>query len=142
MSKTRLSDLQTVIMNVLWEKGEATVSQVREALSTERDLAPTTVGTVLSRLEDKGVVGHRSEGRQYVYRPEISRREVRSSMVGALVDKLFQGDSAALVHHLIHESDIDPNDLDRLERLVEKAQPEETDASGDIEGNEDTDEST
>lgn len=125
MSKTQLSDLQTLVMNVLWEEGEATVARVREALSGDRDLAPTTVGTVLSRLEDKDVVSHRSEGRQYVYRPRVSRREVRSSMVGALIDKLFQGDSTALVNHLIRESEIDPTDLERLEQLVEEARSEE-----------------
>ena len=121
MSKTQLSDLQTLVMNVLWERGEATVSEVRDALSEERDLAPTTVGTVLSRLEDKGVVAHRSEGRQYVYRPEVSRRDVRASMVDALVEKLFQGDSAELVDHLLRESEIDGEELSRLERLVEQA---------------------
>lgn len=130
MSKTQLSDLQTLVMNVLWERGEATVSEVRDALSEDRDLAPTTVGTVLSRLEDKGVVAHRSEGRQYVYRPEVSRRDVRASMVDALVEKLFQGDSAELVNHLIRESEIDGEELSRLERLVEQARNrEETDES-------------
>ena len=56
--KYQLADLQLAIMQVLWERGEATVSEVREALAPDRELAHTTVGTMLARMEEAGQVSH------------------------------------------------------------------------------------
>ena len=125
MSRPRqLSDLQLAILRVLWAEDEATVARVQEALSEERDLALTTVATLLSRLEVRGVVTRRTEGRQFVYRAAVAEAEVRRSMVSALMDRLFAGDPAALVHHLIDEGRIDADELARLERMLEKPDPE------------------
>ncbi len=116
---TQLSALQMTLMRVLWQRSEATAAEIHEAVLAERDLAPTTVATVLSRLAKKGVVTYRQEGRQYVYRPLVSEHDVRQSMVGDLVEQLFDGDAAALVSHLLHESEMAPGDLDRLRALLE-----------------------
>ena len=67
----------------------------------------STVATLLSRLEKKGVVTHRKEGRQFVYRATVSRGDVRSSMVRGLTRTLFGGDPAALVQHLVVDHDVD-----------------------------------
>lgn len=112
-------DLQLAILRVLWDRGEVTVRQIREALAPERNRAASTVATVLSRLEDQGAVSHRKDGRRYVYRPEIERDEVRSSMVEELVDGLFGGEPSELVGHLLREREIDGADLDRLQALIE-----------------------
>ena len=101
---------------------EATVAEVHEALREERGLAPTTIATMLRKMEDKGVVDHRVEGRHFIYRPVISENEVRSSMVGELLDRLFAGDPAALVSHLVSDHDLDDEDLDRLRALLEAAE--------------------
>ena len=116
----QLSDLQISLLRVLWREGEATVAAVQAALATERDLALTTVATLLSRLQARGVVTRRTEGRQFVYRAAVAEDEVRRSMVAALTDRLFEGDPAALVHHLIDEGEIDAVALARLERLLAK----------------------
>jgi len=113
-----LSDLQLSILRVLWTEEEATVVLVKDALRPERDLALTTVATLLSRLETRGVVTRRTEGRQFVYRAVLAQAEVRRSMVDALTERLFEGDSAALVHHLIDEGAIDAAELERLEKRV------------------------
>jgi BlaI family penicillinase repressor len=113
-----LSDLQLSILRVLWAEKEASVARVQEALREERDLALTTVATLLSRLETRGVISRRAEGRQFVYRAAVAEEDVRRSMVDALTDRLFQGDSAALVHHLIDEGSINRAELERLEKLV------------------------
>jgi BlaI family penicillinase repressor len=65
-------------------------------------------------MEDKGVVAHRSEGRTFVYRPTVSEDQVRRSMVGELVERLFGGDPRALVAHLVSENEIDPRELREL----------------------------
>ena len=115
----RLGDLQYAIMRVLWERGEATVAQVHEDLGSSRAL--TTVATMLTKLEKKGAVSHRTEGRQFVYAASISKSDVRSTMVGDLAEQLFQGDASALVSHLIQEGEIDTNQLDRLSTLIDEA---------------------
>jgi predicted transcriptional regulator len=126
MGKTRLSELQTAVMNVLWERGEATVSDVREALA-ERDLATTTVATVLGRLLEAEAVDRYKDGREYVYRPQVSRRDVRSSMLGDLVDRLFGGSAEALLSHLVREDEVDPEELERLRRRLDEAESETDD---------------
>jgi predicted transcriptional regulator len=118
MSRQTLGDLQHAIMAVLWERGEATTADVHEALHAERGLALTTIATMLRKMEDKGVVAHRAEGRQFVYRPTVTQAEVRESMVGELVERLFGGDAKALVAHLVSEHELDGADLAQLRKRV------------------------
>jgi BlaI family transcriptional regulator, penicillinase repressor len=118
---TDLSDLQLAVMRALWERGEASAAEVQATLAPERDLAITTVSTLLTRLERRGVVTHRSEGRLFLYRATVSEPEVRRSMVGTLVDSLFAGDPAAVVSHLLDAHDVSPGDLDRIRDLIEES---------------------
>jgi BlaI family penicillinase repressor len=119
MARMTLGDLQHAIMTVLWERREATAADVHRALQAERGLALTTIATMLRKMEDKGVVAHRRDGRQFVYRPTVSREEIRESMVGELVERLFGGDARALVAHLVSEHEIDPGELSALRRRVQ-----------------------
>ena len=116
-----LTDLQLALLSVLWERGEASTAEVCEALTPDRDLAHTTVATLLSRLEKRGVVAHREEGRHYVYRARISRSRVRRSMVAELTDALFGGDPAELVSHLVSAHEVDDDELERIREMLEEA---------------------
>jgi len=124
MGKHTLGELQHAIMQELWGREEATVAEVHEALYEERGLAPTTIATMLRKMEDKGVVAHRVEGRQFVYRPAVSEDAVRSSMVGELLERLFAGDPAALVSHLVADREIDHEEIERLRALLDGAEQE------------------
>lgn len=119
-ARHQLGDLQLAIMRLLWERGEATVAEVHAALLAERGLAPTTIATMLAKMEAKGVVAHRTEGRRFVYRPRVSERAVRRSMVAELTRRLFAGDSAALVSHLVSEREIDAEELAELGRRIDR----------------------
>ena len=114
----QLGELQHAIMRVLWDQGEASVVEVHRALQGERERALTTIATMLSKMERKGVVEHRVEGRVFVYRPTVSRQEVHRTMVGDLMDRLFEGDVTALVSHLLLEREVDPDELAQLSRLI------------------------
>ncbi len=114
-----LSELQLAVMRALWRRGEASVAQVHEELEPERGLAPTTVATLLSRLEKRGLLTHRTDGRVYIYAPTVSEQEVRRSMVADLTARLFQGDAAALVSHLLSSREIAPGDRERVRALLE-----------------------
>lgn len=117
MPRHTLGELQHAIMAVLWERGEAATAEVHEALQG-RGLAPTTIATMLRKMEDKGVVSHRAVGRQFLYRPAVSEDQVRRSMVGELVERLFAGDPKALVAHLVSEHEIDAEELRELRRRL------------------------
>lgn len=121
MAKPRiLGDLQFAIMQVLWQRRQATVNEVHHTLYEERGLAPTTIATMLAKLEKKGVAAHEIQGRKFVYRPTVTESEVRRSMVGELTDRVFDGDASALVSHLLTEHDIDRGELEELKRQIEE----------------------
>ena len=121
-----LTDLQSAIMRILWDRGEATVADIHAALQPERGLALTTIATLLSRLEKRGIVKHRTQSRQYVYYPKVSERDVRRSMVADLTERLFDGDVAELVSHLLNAREMSPGDLERVKDLIasHEARPE------------------
>ena len=115
-----LSDLQADVMRVLWRGGEATVAEVTAALHAKRGLAHTTVSTVLTRLQKRGVVEARRDGRQLVYRALVDEPQVRRSMVSGLLGSLFGGDAQALVAHLVREDAISAEDLAEIRAMLER----------------------
>lgn len=115
-----LSELQLGLMRVLWARGEASTADVAEALRDERDLAHTTVATLLTRLEKRGLLSSRREGRALVYQPLVSEVEVQRSMVGSLVDRLFAGRASALVSHLLDARGVDAAELAELQALLKQ----------------------
>ena len=117
-----LTELQLAILRLLWERGEATVADIWEALYAERGLAQTTVATLVTRLQRRGIVARRTRDRQFVYRATITEADVQHSMVSELTERLFAGDPAALVSHLISASDMSPGDLARVKRMIENAE--------------------
>lgn len=115
-----LSDLQIDVMRVLWRCEESSASEVAKALRGRRDLALTTVSTILTRLEKRGLVAHRREGRQLFYRPLVEENQVRRSMVSGLLGSLFGGDANELVAHLVREDAISADDLAALRKLLDE----------------------
>jgi BlaI family transcriptional regulator, penicillinase repressor len=113
----RLGDLQLRIMRVLWERGSASVADVQQQLG-ERAFAYTTVATMLRKMEGRGLVKHRSEGRLFVYRAAVPPEAVSRSMAGDLLENLFAGSLADMMSHLLTSRDISREELVRLERLI------------------------
>lgn len=118
----QLTELQLTILRILWERGEATVQDIWEALHPERGLAQTTIATMLSRLERRGVVTRRAQARQYHYKAAVTEEEVQHSMVGELTERLFDGDVTALMQHLISGKDVSPGDLAKIREMIERAE--------------------
>jgi BlaI family penicillinase repressor len=114
----RLGDLQLRIMKVLWERREATVAEVLEALDDPVDLAYTTIATMLRKMEARGLVSHRSEGRSFVYVPKVAAEDVSRSMADHLVDRLFEGSLFDAVNHLLTTREISRDELRQLEKLI------------------------
>jgi predicted transcriptional regulator len=115
----QLTELQTAILRVLWDRGEATVVDIWESLYAERGLAQTTIATMLIRLERRGVVGRRAQARQYLYRALVTEEGVQHSMVGELTERLFNGDVTALMRHLLTAQEMKPGDLARVRQMID-----------------------
>ena len=117
-----LSGLQLAVMRVLWQRGESSTSEVVEALSGARGLAHTTVATLLTRLEKRGLLAARRDARQLLYSSCVSEHEVRRSMVGSLLGSLFGGDARELVAHLVREDEVAAGDASRIEALLRESE--------------------
>lgn len=116
----KLSGRQLLIMRVLWELGEATVAEVQGQMDVDRPLAYSTVATMMSRMEQKGLVTHRVEGRVFYYQPLLSEENVGKSMISEIVERIFGGSPAELVSHLLESNQVDADELDRIKQLVEE----------------------
>lgn len=119
--RLRLAGLQLEIMDVLWRLGRSTVGTVRDRLADAgRDLAYTTVATMLTKMEKKGVVSHHAEGRVFFYETTVARTEVADAMTGALIDGVFGGSPAALVSHLLSAGSIEASELDAIREAIRR----------------------
>ncbi len=117
MGEAVFTDRELDIMDVLWEHGPSTVADVRDRLPV--DLAYTTVLTILRTLEEKGHVGHESEGRAYRYHVRVERGEARVSALDRITRKLFAGSTETLLSHLVSDQDLTDEQLQRIRALLD-----------------------
>lgn len=121
LKNVSLSEPQMALMRVLWNKPDSTVLEVVEAMRQSRPLAHTTIATMLMRLEKRGLVTANKEGRQLIYRANLSESEVQKSMVAELLSSVFLGNAKALLSHLLKEDEIKAEDLEHIrQRLNQK----------------------
>jgi BlaI family penicillinase repressor len=111
------------VMGVLWEGGPSTVAEVRKALDDE--LAYTTVLTVLRILEEKGHVGHTTEGRAHRYRALVEREDAGDSALRRLTRKLFGGSPELLLTRLVEAERLSEDELRRMRDLLQRQLEEE-----------------
>ena len=116
-----LGDLQLAILRSLWDSGEASVAAVHEALA-DRGLALTTIATMLRKMEEKDLVAHRENGRQFLYRAKVDPDLVQRNLVGDLVARLFDGDPLELVNHLLRAGELELDELEQLRQRIADAE--------------------
>lgn len=114
----RLGDLQLSILQVLWDQAEASVTGVLEGLGPGHGLAYTTVATMLRRMEERGLVAHRAEGRSFVYRAVVAAETVSRGMAGHWLDRLFGGSLTEAVQHLLTTRQVSRTELKAIRQLV------------------------
>jgi predicted transcriptional regulator len=105
-------------MQILWGQGDATVAEVHAALAQERELAYTTIATMLRKMEGRGLVKHRLDGRSFVYQAAVGEEAVSQGMADHLVDRLFEGSLSDMVHHLLTTREVSREELSKLERMI------------------------
>jgi predicted transcriptional regulator len=118
-----LTPLELEIMSVLWEAGPANVQTVQARLKT-RELAYTTVQTMLNVLVRKGKVKRRLKDRAFVYRPVLSRQNAITQAVGDILDRFFGGSADSLVLNLVESRQLTPEKLGQIQKLLEHSEEE------------------
>ena len=124
MSRSRsatLTEAELRIMNVLWEKGSATVHEVLQGLPGETALAYNSVLTIIRILEKKGYVNHVKDKRAHVYTPRVDRKDATRFEVRHLVSRFFGNSDELLVLNILEEKSIDADELARLRQLLERS---------------------
>ncbi|MBO8168595.1 MAG: BlaI/MecI/CopY family transcriptional regulator [Thermoanaerobacteraceae bacterium] len=113
-----MGPLEAAVMEIMWKKEEATVRDVFETLSRERRIAYTTVMTIMSRLADKNLLTKDKRGIAYVYRPAVSREHFTKSLVGEVLDGLFEDYADAAFSHFLKHVEEDEEKITQLEKLI------------------------
>lgn len=119
-NKASLSEPQFALMRVLWDNPESNVAQIVELMRKTRPLAHTTIATMLMRLEKRGLVSTRKDGRQLIYTATVSEAEVQKSMLAELLSSAFLGNAKALLNHLVSEEAVSEQDLIELRKKIKQ----------------------
>jgi BlaI family penicillinase repressor len=120
LTRLHLTQRELDIMSVLWELGEATVTEVRDKV--DPDLAYTSVSTMIRTLELKGYVSHRrGEGKTHVYFPLIEREKAGESALGRVLDKIYGGSPIKLLAHLVEQNRFSEKELARMRDLLKRS---------------------
>lgn len=124
-----ISDAEWEVMNVIWERSPVTASDVVEMLSDEGSGHPSrnprTVKTMLNRLLKKGVLTYEAEGKRYLYRPVLSRDECIESASESFLSRVFGGEEAPMIAHLVRNADLSPGEIQRLRQALEEKASEQ-----------------
>ena len=116
----RLTPLETLIMNVLWDESPAAVKQVQERLTAVKPMAYNTVLTIMRILRDKGFVVSEREGRSDLYRPVVTREDMGRRSLGEVIDSFFSGSAEALVSQLLDGQSLTDEELTAIRAELDK----------------------
>jgi len=120
-SETKLlTDVELELMTILWRIGEGSVAQVIDELPEERDLAYTSVSTILRILEQKKILGTRKEGRGHMYIPILSKTDYETKTVRHVVNRVFEGTPITLIKRLLDTVAINDKELEEIKKLIAK----------------------
>ena len=115
-----LTEAELRLMDVLWQKGKATVQEVLASLPAKQPLAYNSVLTTIRILEKKGYVGHIKDGRAHVYQPIVEREDATRSEVRHLISRFFKDSHELLVLNILEDETLDAEELKRLRSLLEE----------------------
>ena len=126
--RASLPKSQLEIARIVWRLGTATVRQVLDALPRDRDLDFKTVQTYLRRLEAKGYLRTRLEGRSKVYIPRVREKTVVRQVIDEVMQRLFDGDAIPLLHHIVLDRGLTDGEIRQLRRMLDQLEGEEDDS--------------
>lgn len=126
----RLTPLEALIMDCVWELGEASVRDVQERLKSDRPMAYNTVLTMMRILREKGFLVSEREGRMDVYRPVVGREQMGRRSLAEVMERFFSGSAAAVVSQLLESGEVGADDLQAIRREVNEKLAAEREGGG------------
>jgi len=114
------TEVELEIMNVIWDLGTCTVKDVQKILQEKRELAYTSVATMIKILEQKGILKSYKEDRAHLYKALVTREEYASVSLKHLADNVFQGDPSSMVMQLLSETKISKDELQNIRKLLDE----------------------
>jgi BlaI family penicillinase repressor len=122
MKKTPPTERELEALKILWDRGEATVRELWEAMSASGEPSPyTTVLSLLQVMTKKGLVSHRREGKAHVYQPSIERNRAFQSLATGFLDRVFDGAVDEYLVHALESRKLKNTELDQLESMIADA---------------------
>ena len=123
--KKPLGPLEHAVMQILWDRQQATSDEVRKALPQDQEFKESTIRTILKRLEEKQYLQHDVEGRTYVYRPRVKPESVASRQVVGIIDKFCRGSVEKLLVGMVDDELITPEKLRELADRISMAEAQQ-----------------
>jgi BlaI family penicillinase repressor len=120
MEKSQLGRMQFRIVQVLWDRGQASAREITDALNASEPVAHSTVQTLLRQLEAKGAIDHRAEGRTFLFFPKLKEEKVKRTAARDLLERVFGGSVGSLVAHLLQNERLSRAELDELEQMIKE----------------------
>lgn len=115
-----LGETEMEVLQIVWKLGEASVSDVRAQILEYRDVAYTTIMTVMKNLADKNYLKYRKDGLSYIYSAAVQPDEVRYKLIDRLVDKVFQGSPKDLVQTLVQSENLTEEERREIKKMIDK----------------------
>lgn len=119
-SPLKISEAEWEVMNVVWSKPPVAASDVVVQLAEKRDWAPRTIRTLLDRLVKKGALRTELEGKRYLYEPNVTMQECVRHASRSFADRVFGGAPASMLIHLIEQSELTPEEIKELKKILSK----------------------
>jgi predicted transcriptional regulator len=120
-----LTDAEHRIMEIVWQRGSASVADVANALEGKDGTAYTTILTMMRILREKGYLTCRKSGRAHIFKPKVDRATAARKAVRQLLTKFFAGSPGELVLSFLREEEISPEELDELKEKIREAEGDE-----------------
>ncbi len=113
-------------MELFWELGEATVSDIHERISKKREVARNTIQTLIVRLEEKGWLQHEEQGRKFIYSAAKPRTRSLGARVSHIIDRMFGGSPEQLVNALLEYRGLSESELQNIREMIDQAESSES----------------
>jgi BlaI family penicillinase repressor len=118
MKQLNISEAEWEVMGVLWNSAPRPSAEIVDELSARKGWRPRTIRTLLDRLVQKGAVGVQSDQRPSLYQPKLSREECLRQESQSFMDRVFGGEPASMLLHLVRQMEISPSDVKKLKKIL------------------------
>jgi predicted transcriptional regulator len=118
MKSIKPTESELEILQVLWQKGNATVREVHEVLSLHKDAGYTTTLKLMQIMHEKGLVSRNEQSKTHVYKANVSKENTQQQLLGKMINSLFEGSASALVIQALGNTKPSANEIEAIEQLL------------------------